>query len=144
VKDHAFNVAGLTADTLYYFQAVSVDDHNQEKRSAVVAIRTLADEPTDPPPVGTWEVQGFDATTTSNSADVIWQTPGAVTKATLMIGLSATDLTHRSIAIDEYRESQLVNVTGLAKSTNYYFKVIAVDKNGRTMESTVLFKRTKD
>lgn len=144
VKDHAFTVSGLTADTLYYFQAVSVDDHNQVKRSAVVAIRTLADEPTDPPPVGNWEVQGFDATTTSNSADVIWQTPGAVTKATLMIGLSATDLTHRSIAIDDYRESQLVNVTGLNPSTSYYFKVIAVDKNGRTMESTVLFKRTKD
>jgi hypothetical protein len=89
-------------------------------------------------------VQGFDATTTANSADVIWQTPGAVTKATLLIGLDANNLNHRSIAIDDYRESQLVNVTGLAKSTNYYFKVIAVDKNGRTVESTVLFKRTKD
>lgn len=69
---------------------------------------------------------------------------GVVIKAILMIGLSATDLTHRSIAINDYRESQLVNVTGLNPSTSYYFKVIAVDKNGRTMESTVLFKRTKD
>jgi hypothetical protein len=144
VKDHSVTITGLSADTLYYVQAVSVDDFNQEQRSAVVAVRTLADEPTDPPPVSDWEVKGFDATTTATGADVIWQTPGAMTKATLMIGLSPDDLSYRSIVLDEFAESQLVGVTGLSASTNYYFKVVAVDANGRTVESTVLFKRTKN
>jgi hypothetical protein len=143
VRDHAVLVNGLTPDTLYYFQAVSIDDHGQVKTSAVTAVRTLADDPTPPPPVGNWEIVGFDSTTTPTSADVIWRTPGAATKATLKVGLAADNLNHRSVAIDTFADTHLVPVTGLSPDTVYYLQVIAVDSNGRTIESVVIMKRTK-
>ncbi len=142
-KDHALMVTGLTADTLYYFQAVSVDDFGQEKRTEVIAVRTLAEPPTEPPPVGDWQVVGFDATTTPTTADVIWQTPGASTKATLKIGLSPTDLSLQTISVDNAAETHLLPVSGLTPNTVYYLQVIAVDSVGRTVESVVIMKRTK-
>jgi hypothetical protein len=143
IKDHAVLVSGLTPDTLYYFQAVSTDDFGQVKVSAVTAVRTLADDPTPPPPVGNWEIVGFDSTTTPTSADVIWRTPGALTKATLKVGLTADNLNLLSVVIDKFADTHLVPVTGLSPDTVYYLQVIAVDSNGRTIESVVIMKRTK-
>jgi hypothetical protein len=97
----------------------------------------------NPPPISNWTVQGFDATTTAISADVIWQTPGAQTKATLKVGLSPDDLSLQAIDVSTYAEAQLVPVTGLSPNTTYYLQVIAVDQAGRTVESVVIMKRTK-
>ncbi len=140
---HALTISGLRSDTLYYFQAVSKDDFGQEKRSAVVAIRTQEDSTPEPPPVENWEVRGFDGTTTPYSADLIWQTPGAFTKATVKVGLSPDDLSLQILQVTDYAETQLLPVNGLSPDTNYYFQVIAVDRNGRTVESVILSKKTK-
>jgi hypothetical protein len=142
IKSHGFLVEGLSPDTLYYFQAVNVDDHGQEKRSAVIAVRTLQRESEDPAP-GDWNILGFDATTSATSSNVIWQTPGAVTKATLLIGLSADDLTHRSIDVPSFAQTHVITVNGLVPDTTYFMKVICVDSAGRTQESVVIMKRTK-
>jgi len=143
LRDHAVLVSGLTPDTLYYFQAVSTDDHGQVKSSPVAAVRTLADDPTPPPPVGNWEIVGFDSTTTPTTADVIWRTPGAVTKATVKVGLTADNLNHMSVVVDTFADTHLVPVNGLNPDTVYYLQVIAVDSSGRTKESVVIMKRTK-
>jgi hypothetical protein len=140
--NHALLVNGLTPDTLYYFQAVSIDDFGQEKRTAVIAVRTLVDDVVDPNPIPNWEIVGFDVGTQINSADVIWRTPGAVTKATIKYGTNAQNL-NQVVEVTEYLETHIVNVEGLTESTTYYFQVIAVDKNGRTVESVIVMKRTK-
>ncbi len=140
--NHALIVSGLIPDTLYYFQAVSVDDFGQEQRTAVVAVRTLADDPTDPPPIPNWDIVGFDVGTQINTADVIWRTPGAQTKATIKFGTDPLSL-NQSVEVTDYLETHLVSVDGLTESTTYYFQVVAVDRNGRTVESTVVMKRTK-
>ncbi len=140
--NHALIVSGLTPDTLYYFQAVSVDDFGQEQRTAVIAVRTLADNPTDPEPIPNWDIVGFDVGTQVNTADVIWRTPGAQTKATIRFGTDAANL-NQSVEVTDFAETHLVNVGGLTESTNYYFQVVAVDRNGRTVQSTIVMKRTK-
>jgi hypothetical protein len=141
---HVYNVTGLSPDTVYYFQVVSRDEYNQEQRSPIVAVRTLEDGGSEePPPIEKWEIKGFDGTTTTTSADIIWQTPGAETKATLKVGTSPDNLSLQSIDVTNYAETHLVPVNGLQPNTSYYFQVIAVDKAGKTMESVILHKRTK-
>jgi hypothetical protein len=142
-RAHGALVVGLAPDTLYYFRAVNADDKGQTKQSAVVAIKTLQDAVVDPPPVGEWEIRGFDAATSAEGADVIWQTPGAETKGVLRVGLSPNNLSLQEIRVDQFAETQLVPVSGLAPNTVYYLQVVAVDRAGRTQESPVIMKRTK-
>lgn len=138
---HSVLVPGLAADTLYYFQAVSTDDRGQQKQSDVIAVRTMQDPITNPPT--NWVIIGFDGTTTVNQANLIWQTPGAQTKATVKVGLTPDDLTHMTVAVNDYADTHVIGVSGLAPNTLYYFQVIAVDNTGRTVESVVISKRTK-
>ncbi|MGE3261637.1 MAG: fibronectin type III domain-containing protein [Bacteriovoracia bacterium] len=140
---HSVNVSGLTPDTLYYFKVVARDDQGQEKQSVEIPVRTMAVVTPDPDPTPTWSVSAFDGTTTPNSATLIWQTPGALTKATVKVGTSPTSLNLQAVSVDTFAETQLMSVTGLSPNTAYYFQVIAVDKNGHTVESVVLMKRTK-
>lgn len=134
---HNLEVGGLSPNTLYYFQVVARDDRGQEKTSSVLSVKTL------PAPVGNWKIQGFDGTTTPNSATLIWQTPGALTKATIQIGLSADDLSFRTVAVAEFKSVHLTTVEGLESNTNYFFKVVAEDEAGGVQESGVISKRTK-
>jgi hypothetical protein len=57
--------------------------------------------------------------------------------------LSANDLSARTVEVSSYADRHLVPVTGLSADTTYFVKVIAADKNGRTVESTILMKKTK-
>jgi phosphodiesterase/alkaline phosphatase D-like protein len=139
-KEHSVEVTGLAPDTLYYFQVLAWDDRGQEQFSAVIPVRTLAE---DTVPVPEWQIQGFDGTTASDAAELIWQTPGALTKATLKVGLSATDLSFRTVEIAEWKSVHLAMVGGLAPETTYYFQVTAVDQAGSSQQSSVLAKRTK-
>jgi hypothetical protein len=143
---HSVTVTGLTADTIYYFQVVAVDDKGQEKSTAEIPLSTLA-QATDPGDGGTtiptWSVVGFDGTTTADSATMIWQTPGVNTKATLKVGTSPSDLSLQVITVDTAAQAQLTTVSGLSADTAYYFQVIAVDSAGTTHESVVIMKRTK-
>jgi hypothetical protein len=132
---HATIVSGLTGNTTYYFQAVGTDDRGQTKQSAVIAVTTLVPS--------SWTIVGFDGTTTSISATLIWQTPGTPTRATIKIGLTADDLTWKTAEVAEYKEVQLATVTGLAPSTDYYFQLITISADGGIVSSTVLHKVTK-
>jgi hypothetical protein len=138
---HSVTVNGLASDTLYYFQAVSTDDLGQVKSSSVITVRTMIDPVQNPP--ANWVIVSFDGTTTTTQANLIWQTPGAQTKATIKVGLAADDLTLMSVAVDNFAETHLVAIPGLTPDTVYYFQVIAADSNGRTVESAVITKRTK-
>ena len=145
---HSVLVEGLTADTIYYFQAVNTDDKGQEKSSAVVAVRTLAPAPNpdptpDPTPIPAWNIFGFDATTSATGANVIWQTPGVPTKATVLIGLTATEFNVQQIDVPTSAATHVITVTGLTPNTTYFIKVIASDASGRTQESVVITKKTK-
>jgi len=144
-KSHGATVTGLTPDTLYYFQAEASDEFGQTQTTAPVAIRTLPESTvTDPTnPVGNWEIKSFDATTTVNSMTLIWATAGANTKATIQLGLSADDLSLRSVEVNQYSDTHVVTISGLNADTIYYVKVIAADQSGKTKESIVLMKKTK-
>jgi phosphodiesterase/alkaline phosphatase D-like protein len=139
-KDHSVEVTGLQPDTLYYFQVLAWDDRGQEQFSAVIPVHTLAE---DTVPVPEWKIQGFDGTTTANGATLIWQTPGALTKATVRVGLSATDFSFKTVEVTEWKNVHLTEVTGLAPETTYYFQVTATDQAGGSQQSTALMKRTK-
>jgi hypothetical protein len=134
---HGVAVNGLQPNTTYYFQAQARDDRGQEQVTEVIAIKT------QPAPVGDWEIQGFDGTTTVNSATLIWRTPGADTKALVRIGKSADDLSFRTIEVDEFKSVHLVTVNGLEANTAYYFQVRAIDAGGNEQTSVVITKRTK-
>lgn len=98
---------------------------------------------TNTAPNTSWQVLGFDGTTSVTSATLIWQTPGEATKATLKMGVNANDLTVRTIEVNEMSESHIVTVNGLEPNTTYFFQVVAVDQAGRSVESVVISKRTK-
>jgi hypothetical protein len=138
---HSVAVNGLTPDTIYYFQAVSTDDRGQVKSSDVIPVRTMADVVVIPPV--SWVISGFDGTSTSTVVNLIWQTTGAQTKATVNVGLSPDDLTLESVAVDNYAESHVIAVSGLTPDTPYYFQVVASDNAGHTVVSAVITKRTK-
>lgn len=136
-RNHSLPISGLNADTIYYFQIVSRDDRGQEKVSEEFSVRTL------PSGIADWKIQGFDGTTTANSATIIWQTPGALTNAVVKVGLTANDLNLRTIEVPDFKTVHLVTVPGLNPNTNYFFKVFAEDEEGGKVESSVLSKRTK-
>ncbi len=138
---HSVIVDHLIPDTIYYFMVVASDDRGQVQQSDVIAIRTMKDDVVVPP--SNWVIVGFDGTTTSDQANLIWQTPGAETTAVIKVGLSAEDLTHQTLNVTENLETHVVGVSGLNPDTTYFFQVIATDSAGRTVESVVISKRTK-
>jgi len=139
---HSVTVNGLQPDKLYYFVAVSGDDRGQEKSSDVIAIRTMKDDVVVPP--SNWVITGFDGTTTPNQANLIWQTPGAQSTATIKVGLTADDLTYMTVNVTTAQETHIVGVPGLDANTQYFFQVIASDSAGRTVESVIIAKKTKN
>jgi hypothetical protein len=136
VNSHALTVNGLDADTTYFFQAVSTDDRGQTKSSEIISVKTQ----TVPP---AWSIVGFDGTTTATEASLIWQTPNRNTKATLKVGLSADDLTWRTVSIPSFASTHQVTVPGLTPNTLYFFQVVATDEDGGVVKSNVIFKKTK-
>ncbi len=136
-KQHAVSVTGLNGGTKYYFQAVSLDDRGQEKSSLVISLTTSS-------PTPTWQIVGFYGTTTSNLANLIWQTPGKPTRAVVKVGLAANDLSFRTVDVPNFAASHVVGVTGLSPNTTYYFQVTAIDQDGVSVTSAVISKKTKN
>ena len=133
---HPFTISGLSPNTAYFLQAVALDDRGQEKVSAVIEVRTTTATPN-------WQVTGFDGTTTVSQANLIWNTPGAATRATIKVGLSAADLSFKTVSVPDYKTTHIVAVTGLSPDTTYFFKVVAEDADGGVVESNLISKRTK-
>lgn len=97
-----------------------------------------------PDPGSQWQVAGFDGTTATNIANLIWQTQATPTKAKIFVGLSADNLSHRVTAVNEFKAVHFVTEDGLEPNTRYYFKVISTDQAGKTSESNVISKKTKE
>jgi hypothetical protein len=75
---------------------------------------------------------------------VIWQTQNTPTRATLLVGSAPDNMNLRSVEVKDMKTVHFVTESDLAPGTRYYFKVIAVDGQGRKLESNVISKRTKD
>lgn len=133
---HAFQLSGLSPDTAYFLMAVSQDDRGQTRESEVIEVKTLA-------PAPAWQVTGFDGTTTSTQANLIWQTPGVATKAEIRVGLSASDLTFLSVPVPSFASTHVAAVTGLSPGTAYFFQIVAEDADGGKVTSNIISKTTK-
>ena len=86
---------------------------------------------------------GLDATTTATAIKIIWQTQNAMTVGKVRLGLSANDLTLVESSVTEFKNSHLIDVTGLQPNTRYFMQVEATDREGRRLFSNVISKVTK-
>ncbi|MGZ3711215.1 MAG: fibronectin type III domain-containing protein, partial [Bdellovibrionota bacterium] len=68
---------------------------------------------------------------------------GALTTATINVGLSPSDLTLLTVSDTNSSATHLVTISGLNASTQYYFQVTAIDANGVSRSSGVILKTTK-
>lgn len=89
-----------------------------------------------------WTVEGFDGSTTKNSATMIWRT-AVPTTGILSVGLAPDNLSYREIVIQEYKTSHLVVVDNLPPNTRFYFSVLATDQDGVNVASEIISKKTK-
>lgn len=137
---HVVRVSGLEPGTRYFFKVRAEDADGVIKESAVLSAFTK--DRTAPPPL-VWDIVGFDAASTDRSLGIIWRTPGATTTAVVNIGLSAGDLSLRSVEVSAASETHIIDVDGLASNTRYYFQVVATDANGASKTSEVISKVTK-
>ncbi len=135
VTSHSYSVTGLKPNTTYFFQAVAQDDHGQLQMSPVISVTTAA--------APAWSIVGFDATTTTTTANLIWQTGSVATTGVIHVGLSATDLSLMTIPVTTPNNTQVVQVSGLSASTTYFFQVTATDSAGQSQTSNVISKTTK-
>jgi phosphodiesterase/alkaline phosphatase D-like protein len=137
---HSLTISGLRSGTSYYFQVVASDDRGQTQSSDVIQVNTMSSVVTPP---ANWTIVGFDGTTTATQANLIWQTPGANTTATVSVGLSADNLTLMTLTVTTAAQTQQLAVPGLSPNTKYYFQVTATDTSGITHQSVVIQKTTK-
>ena len=102
------------------------------------------EEPQEPQqPTGPWVIQGFDGTTTTNSASLIWTTNGMATTTKVYYGLSEENL-DRSVDLGTATtQVHSVAVTGLQSATTYYFRAESRDSSGKVLQSAVIHKTTK-
>ena len=127
----------LNPNTFYFFKVIAEDRRGRKVESAVISLRTKEEPPRD------WQIVGFDATTTIDSALIFWQTQDFPAKGILRVGLSADNLSFREVLMPEFRTAQQVTVEGLTPDTLYFFQVEAEDQLGRKRISAVISKRTK-
>ncbi len=133
-ESHAIEINELVQDTSYFIQVKAYDARDRERVSSVMPVTT--DEQA-------WDVVGLDGTTTANSASIIWQTQGTMTKAVLRVGLAPDNLTLGETEVTEFSTSHFITVEELQPDTNYFFQIEARDEEGRKVLSNVLRKKTK-
>ncbi len=88
-------------------------------------------------------IMGFDGTTTTNSASMIWQTPNDPALGSLRWGTSPSALNNTVMESGSDVTTHLVIVPGLLSASTYYFQVSATDATGNTVLSPVISKTTK-
>lgn len=137
---HAVTIGGLNEDTIYYFQAVSRDDINVEKRSAVIAIRTQK-KPVIPPPLPVWDISDFGGLATETTVALTWKTDGYATSGKVRWSATSGALTNE-VAEAGAGFAHSVNVSGLNADTIYYFQVVAYDDKGQEKQSAEIPVRT--
>ena len=107
-------------------------------------------DPCDYADKSSWQVSGLDASTTVDSAYVIWQTDGVLTIGVLQIGLTEAELQraekqpYREFVLGANQHVQALSIKNLTPGTRYYFRVMAMDMSGRTVLSNIISKTTKE
>jgi outer membrane protein assembly factor BamB len=127
VTSHSEPVTGLTPNTTYHFQVVSVDASGQSSSSTDYSFTT----PVAPPPA----ISNVTATAiTSTGATISWTTN---TPSTSQVSFGTTTAYGSSTTADPTlvtNHSQ--SLTGLAPFTQFHFQVISVDAYAQSTTST--------
>lgn len=88
-------------------------------------------------------ITGFDGTTTTNSANLIWQTNGVASTTKVYWGTNSSNLSQSASLGSARTALHQIEVTGLNPATAYYFRAESTDASGKTVTSSVLLKATK-
>ncbi|RZA06664.1 MAG: hypothetical protein EOP11_09740 [Proteobacteria bacterium] len=99
--------------------------------------------PTEPSAPAELVIVGFDATTTANSASLLWATTGASSTTKVYYGLSADALNQVADLGSIRAENHRLTIAGLSSATVYYFRAESTDASGKTVSSSVIMKATK-
>lgn len=134
VKNHSVELTNLTASTTYYFIVHSKDAAGNTATSTEMTFTTDEEIVVDnTAPI----ISSILATPTSTAATITWTTNEAatskVTFADVDLGsASTTDMVSESAFVTSHQ----IELTGLATSTQYFFKVESKDESGNTAESS--------
>lgn len=131
VKEHSLTLTGLSASTTYYFIVRSTDAAGNVGSSSIMSFTTGTADTVAP------TITEIDVTASDNNAYVSWTTDEAadskVYYSTESFSASGTILT---LFEDDMVTSHDLNLTGLASSTKYYFKIESKDQWGnKTLSS---------
>ncbi len=123
VTSHSVTLSGLTAATLYHFQALSQDVAGNLTSSADFTFTTAAARTT--PPVIT-AVQA--SAITGNGATITWTTDEP---ASSQVNYGTTTAYGSSTPVNNTLvTAHTVNLTGLAPATVYHYQVVSQDSSG--------------
>ncbi|MGB6685790.1 MAG: fibronectin type III domain-containing protein [Candidatus Acidiferrum sp.] len=128
VTSHSVTLSGLTASTLYHFQAVSVDGSGNQVLSADFTFTTAATAPL--PTISA--VASSNITTTG--ATITWTT-NTNTSSQLNYGTTAA-YGQKTALNSTLVTSHSVALTGLTSSTLYHYQALSVDGSGNQVAST--------
>ncbi|MGZ3693068.1 MAG: fibronectin type III domain-containing protein [Bdellovibrionota bacterium] len=123
---HQVAIANLSPNTLYYFQASSKDQNGQEKKSAVISLRTKPD----------WAITQLSGQASRTTASVSWNTDAYATFGRVVWGTSSSTLDNTS-AETAQANSHMVMLANLSASTKYYYQAISRDEFGLEKRSAV-------
>jgi len=131
VTGNTANVAGVTPNTMYYFQVVALDPAgNQSAPSNTVTVNTVG---------GLAAPTNVSVTAvTNNTATLTWASVTNATTYRVMVSTSAAGPFTTQANVTNSTATG-ATVTGLSPLTPYYFQVVAVDANNNagTASSTV-------
>src|SRR5271157_2494530 len=129
VTSHSVVLSGLSASTLYHYQAVSVDGSNNQVSSTDFTFTTTAAAP--PPPT----ISGVSAgSITSTGATITWTT-NVPTSSQVNYGTTAA-YGQKSALNSSLVTSHSVVLSGLRASTQYHYHAVSVDASNNQVSST--------
>lgn len=131
VKSHSILLSGLQPGTVYRFTVRSADPTGNAANSTEQTFTTLGTPDTKPPVISNIRV----ASVTNSTAVITWETDEAATSI-VDYGLNST--LGSVLADRSYVKKHSMNITGLARSTKYRFRVSAVDASGNPARSEEL------
>ena len=134
VTSHSLLIEGLTPETEYFYRVKSTDKAGNTATSSQMSFTTLAEPEVDETaPV----ISNVAATPTTTSATITWDTDEEATSKVVF----ATESLDTASSTSEVSDSAFVlshslDLTGLATSTEYFYRVESEDAAGNVATST--------